>query len=159
MPREAYRDRQTYEREEADRYPSRRDARRDDRGEESSSRAIRDGRERNGRISKWDDDYSSSSASRIKRRSRSPDFEKDRKREREAYDRGRQDDKGIRTSQARDSQEKGINDPVFESSGLLAKESNNKNGIALKYAEPPEARKPKKKWRLYVFKDGKEIGE
>ena len=26
------------------------------------------------------------------------------------------------------------------------------NGVVVKYSEPPEARKPKKKWRLYVFK-------
>lgn len=33
------------------------------------------------------------------------------------------------------------------------------NGTALKYHEPPEAKQPKKKWRLYVFKDGEEVGE
>lgn len=33
------------------------------------------------------------------------------------------------------------------------------NGTALKYHEPPEAKQPKKKWRLYVFKDGQEVGE
>lgn len=48
--------------------------------------------------------------------------------------------------------------PNFERSGLLAKESNNINGVALKYHEPPEAKKPRHTWRLYVFKDGKEIG-
>lgn len=48
--------------------------------------------------------------------------------------------------------------PNFERSGLLAKESNNVNGVALKYHEPPEAKKPRHTWRLYVFKDGKEIG-
>ena len=37
-------------------------------------------------------------------------------------------------------------------SGALAAESNTFNGTVIKYAEPPEARKPKKKWRLYVFK-------
>lgn len=49
--------------------------------------------------------------------------------------------------------------PNFERSGLLAAASNNVQGVALKYHEPPEARIPKKGWRLYVFKDGKEIGE
>ncbi|KDN51423.1 SMAD/FHA domain-containing protein [Tilletiaria anomala UBC 951] len=47
--------------------------------------------------------------------------------------------------------------PNFERSGLLAAASNNVNGVALKYHEPPDSRKPKKQWRLYVFKDGKEI--
>lgn len=48
--------------------------------------------------------------------------------------------------------------PNFERSGLLAKESNSVNGVALKYHEPPEAKKPKRSWRLFVFKDGKEVG-
>jgi smad nuclear-interacting protein 1 len=33
------------------------------------------------------------------------------------------------------------------------------NGTVLKYNEPPEARKPSQKWRLYVFKGDKEIGK
>lgn len=31
-------------------------------------------------------------------------------------------------------------------------------GVALKYHEPPEARRPRTNWRLYVYKDGKEAG-
>ncbi|KAK1922143.1 SMAD/FHA domain-containing protein [Papiliotrema laurentii] len=45
--------------------------------------------------------------------------------------------------------------PNFANSGLLAKETNTVKGVELKYNEPPEARKPLKNWRLYVFK-GKE---
>lgn len=37
-------------------------------------------------------------------------------------------------------------------------ESNNIDGIALKYHEPPEARKPRTPWRLFVFRDGQQIG-
>ena len=37
-------------------------------------------------------------------------------------------------------------------SGALTADTNTFNGAVIKYAEPPEARKPKKKWRLYVFK-------
>lgn len=48
--------------------------------------------------------------------------------------------------------------PNFAPSGLLAAESNNIEGVALKYHEPPEARKPKKEWRLYTFKQGQEVG-
>ena len=40
----------------------------------------------------------------------------------------------------------------MELSGALAADTNTVNGTLVKYAEPPEARKPKKKWRLYVFK-------
>ncbi|PWN20251.1 SMAD/FHA domain-containing protein [Microstroma glucosiphilum] len=50
-----------------------------------------------------------------------------------------------------------LDQPDFKPSGLLAKESNQVNGTALKYHEPPEAKKPKRKWRMYVFKDGKEV--
>ncbi|SNX82205.1 related to Smad nuclear interacting protein 1 [Melanopsichium pennsylvanicum] len=46
--------------------------------------------------------------------------------------------------------------PNFAPSGLLAAESNSVNGVALKYHEPPEARKPKSPWRMYCFKDGKD---
>lgn len=47
--------------------------------------------------------------------------------------------------------------PNFERSGLLAAESNNVGGVALKYHEPPEARKAKRPWRLYVFKGGEQV--
>lgn len=112
------------------------------------------------RGAKGDEPFSSFSSQQVsrsyQRRSHSPDFERDRTRERQSFD--------LRHGESRreepdDDQGKDPTEPVFEASGLLAKESNNKNGVALKYAEPPEARKSKKKWRLYVFKDGKEIGK
>ena len=37
-------------------------------------------------------------------------------------------------------------------SGSLTADANTVNGTVVKYAEPTEAKKPKKKWRLYVFK-------
>ncbi|GAA5870712.1 hypothetical protein JCM8547_005036 [Rhodosporidiobolus lusitaniae] len=46
-------------------------------------------------------------------------------------------------------------EPDYNPSGALAAETNTLNGVVLKYAEPPEARKPVRNWRLYVFK-GKE---
>lgn len=42
-------------------------------------------------------------------------------------------------------------------SGALATETNTFNGTVVKYSEPPEARKPRKKWRLYVFKGSEEL--
>jgi len=39
--------------------------------------------------------------------------------------------------------------------GKLAEASNTVNGVVLKSAEPSDAAKPTKHWRLYVFK-GKE---
>ncbi|KAI9500197.1 SMAD/FHA domain-containing protein, partial [Coemansia spiralis] len=48
--------------------------------------------------------------------------------------------------------------PDFRLSGRLAAETNTVNGVVLKYSEPPEARHPRdSKWRIYVFKDGKDI--
>jgi len=41
-------------------------------------------------------------------------------------------------------------------SGALTEESNTFNGIVIKYSEPPEARKPKRRWRFYTFK-GEEV--
>lgn len=50
--------------------------------------------------------------------------------------------------------------PNFGLSGSLAAETNTTaSGTLLKYNEPPEAKKPVQKWRLYVFKGDKEIGE
>ncbi|KAJ3328344.1 Smad nuclear-interacting protein 1 [Gonapodya sp. JEL0774] len=46
--------------------------------------------------------------------------------------------------------------PNFALSGKLNAEQNTYKGVVLKYSEPPEARKPSQRWRLYVFKDGKE---
>ena len=37
-------------------------------------------------------------------------------------------------------------------SGALMGDTNVFNGVVVKYSEPPEARKPKKRWRFYVFK-------
>merc|ERR550519_1345917 len=42
-------------------------------------------------------------------------------------------------------------------SGALTAETNTVNGVVVKYCEPQEARKPKKKWRLYVFKGNEEL--
>ncbi|XP_041351406.1 smad nuclear-interacting protein 1-like [Gigantopelta aegis] len=43
--------------------------------------------------------------------------------------------------------------PDFEVSGKLTEDTNTYKGVVIKYNEPPEARKPKKRWRLYGFKD------
>jgi smad nuclear-interacting protein 1 len=50
-------------------------------------------------------------------------------------------------------------EPNFGLSGKLAAETNTVKGVELKYNEPPEAEKPKTKWRLYVFKGDEQIGK
>jgi smad nuclear-interacting protein 1 len=47
--------------------------------------------------------------------------------------------------------------PNLGLSGNLAKDTNLFNGVVIKYNEPSEARKPKKRWRLYVFKGEEEL--
>lgn len=42
--------------------------------------------------------------------------------------------------------------PNFGVSGKLAEDTNTYNGVVIKYNEPKEARKPKRRWRLYPFK-------
>ena len=42
-------------------------------------------------------------------------------------------------------------------SGKLLEETNTVNGVVVKYSEPSEARKPKTRWRLYVFKGNEEL--
>ncbi|XP_006297970.2 FHA domain-containing protein DDL [Capsella rubella] len=50
-------------------------------------------------------------------------------------------------------------EPSFELSGKLAEETNRYRGITLLFSEPPEARKPSERWRLYVFKGGEPLNE
>jgi len=46
-------------------------------------------------------------------------------------------------------EKEGVN---LQLSGALTKDTNTFNGVVIKYSEPPEARKPKRRWRFYVFK-------
>jgi smad nuclear-interacting protein 1 len=47
--------------------------------------------------------------------------------------------------------------PDFKPSGRLAAVNKDGSGPALKWGEPPEARLPTKRWRLYVFKAEKNL--
>ncbi|VVC37244.1 SMAD/FHA domain,Forkhead-associated (FHA) domain [Cinara cedri] len=48
-------------------------------------------------------------------------------------------------------------EPNFETTGKLAEDTNTFNGVVIKYSEPVEARKPKRRWRLYPFKGEKQL--
>ncbi|KAJ2453674.1 hypothetical protein EV183_002078 [Coemansia sp. RSA 2336] len=62
-----------------------------------------------------------------------------------------------KTARGNDS-EGSVHTPDFRLSGKLAAETNTVNGVELKYTEPAEARRPVgTHWRIYVFKDGKDI--
>nr|XP_060640001.1 smad nuclear-interacting protein 1 [Anolis sagrei ordinatus] len=56
---------------------------------------------------------------------------------------------GASTEKPADDKEK----PSFELSGALLEDTNTFRGVVIKYSEPPEARIPKKRWRLYPFKN------
>ncbi|CAH0514763.1 unnamed protein product [Peronospora belbahrii] len=53
-----------------------------------------------------------------------------------------------------------VEKPNFGLTGALAKDQttgNTLNGVVIKFSEPPEARQPTKRYRLYVFKEDKNI--
>ncbi|XP_011637651.1 smad nuclear-interacting protein 1 [Pogonomyrmex barbatus] len=47
--------------------------------------------------------------------------------------------------------------PNFELSGKLTEDMNTVNGVIIKYSEPQDAKKPKRRWRLYPFKGEKAL--
>lgn len=71
-------------------------------------------------------------------------------RERDVHEWGgpRKDDKDSNNKKPKGEQQK----PNFKLSGKLAEDTNVYKGVVIKYSEPPEARMPKKRWRLYPFK-------
>ncbi|GHJ88598.1 hypothetical protein NliqN6_5000 [Naganishia liquefaciens] len=102
--------------------------------------------------------------------SRDRRYTEDDRREERSRDRRRYDEANGRDDSQPPERAKSPPKPNFANSGLLAAESNtvrvtseqaskagtpDVTGVVLKYHEPPEARKPAKNWRLYVFK-GKE---
>lgn len=58
-----------------------------------------------------------------------------------------------------EAKEKNKEKPSFEYSGKLADETNKVRGVTLLFNEPPDARKPDTRWRLYVFKAGEVLNE
>ncbi|XP_057249882.1 FHA domain-containing protein DDL isoform X2 [Beta vulgaris subsp. vulgaris] len=61
------------------------------------------------------------------------------------------------TEQALETKQK--QKPSFALSGKLAEETNRVRGITLLFTEPPDARQPNVRWRLYVFKGGEVLNE
>ena len=75
------------------------------------------------------------------------------KREKFSQDRDKRTDK--ETGKPRDNEEevKDKEKPNFGVSGKLAEDTNTFNGVVVKYNQPEEAKVPKRKWRLYPFKN------
>ncbi|XP_050679145.1 smad nuclear-interacting protein 1 isoform X2 [Leptidea sinapis] len=59
----------------------------------------------------------------------------------------------VKKEGATDSGEK--EKPNFGLSGKLTADANTVNGVVLKYAEPDDAKQPKRRWRFYPFKGDK----
>lgn len=72
-----------------------------------------------------------------------------RREENQERDLGRSEEEGDEASAAPAVKEK----PNFELSGALTEDTNTFRGVVIKYNEPPEARIPKRRWRLYPFKN------
>merc|ERR1712179_203047 len=47
--------------------------------------------------------------------------------------------------------------PSLALSGKLTEDTNTYNGVVIKYSQPLEARKPKRRWRWYIFKGDDEM--
>ncbi|XP_064115877.1 uncharacterized protein LOC135221863 isoform X1 [Macrobrachium nipponense] len=47
--------------------------------------------------------------------------------------------------------------PNMGLSGKLSEDTNTFNGVVIKYSQPPEARKPKRRWRWYIFKGEEDL--
>lgn len=86
-----------------------------------------------------------------KRRKEERDVEKINREKEEKKIKDKKDrDRKMKTDKSDDKKDQHA--PNYEKSGKLAEEKNMYKGIVIKYSEPPEARIPKTKWRLYPFK-------
>lgn len=53
--------------------------------------------------------------------------------------------------------EEELQKPNMGLSGKLTEDTNTYNGVVIKYSQPPEARKPKRRWRWYIFKGDEDL--
>ncbi|KAJ2721148.1 hypothetical protein GGI07_004168 [Coemansia sp. Benny D115] len=128
----------------------------------------RDERGRDDRRDRSDHEYDEYSRSRDASRSRdersrdaSRSRESSSREDRDKHDRHHQPTRAPSEKHDEPGKSTGASDktlqPDFGLSGRLAAETNMVNGVVLKYSEPAEARRPAGHWRIYVFKDGKDI--
>ncbi|XP_066249946.1 smad nuclear-interacting protein 1 [Euwallacea similis] len=87
------------------------------------------------------------------------DRQRDRRRRSKSFDHANakwgKDDDSNKDKQRKNSENKAK--PNFGLSGKLTEETNTYKGVVIKYSEPPEARKPRRRWRLYPFKGDKAL--
>ncbi|KAJ4839753.1 hypothetical protein Tsubulata_026034 [Turnera subulata] len=145
-----------------------RDADRETRDERKERRSGRDEMDGKSTRARHEQSSSPSDRHRSKRRSPSPQPAADSRERNEATNsRGAEqrnsdddDDSLAKMKAAEDALEANQKQkPSFELSGKLAAETNRYRGITLLFNEPPDARKPDMRWRLYVFKGGDVLNE
>ncbi len=109
-------------------------------------------------------DYRNRDRERDRDRDRNPDYKRDshgnhrdRRGDRDREPKGEKYEYGKKEHQVKEEPIKEKEKPSLEPSGNLAKDTNTYNGVVIKYNEPPEARKPIKRWRLYCFKGDQEL--
>ncbi|GBM68367.1 Smad nuclear interacting protein 1 [Araneus ventricosus] len=98
-----------------------------------------------------DDERSKRSKDKTKNKS-VPNDNKNKKSKPQSSKSSGDDEKWGNSSAETKKPEKPKEKPNFATSGKLAEDTNMYNGVVIKYNEPAEARKPKKRWRLYPFK-------
>lgn len=103
-----------------------------------------------GRGSRWPHDKAEHSSSQ--RRDKGP--KKPFCDESEEYEWGK---KGGNSEDNKDNVQQPKQKPDFGLSGKLTEDTNMFNGVVIKYSEPPDARKPKRRWRLYPFKEDAQL--
>lgn len=79
------------------------------------------------------------------------DFHNDRRRDRRQREEQEGEQQGNESDSTNTSNQKEA--PNFELSGALLEDTNTFRGVVIKYSEPPESRVPKRRWRLYPFKN------
>lgn len=100
------------------------------------------------------------SRSQSPRRPRKFQKRKSNEEDNRTYEWGKKEDNQKESSNNNSNEEKSDTEkekPNFGLSGKLTEDTNKVNGIVIKYSEPPEARKPKRRWRLYPFKGEKAL--
>ncbi|XP_062522604.1 smad nuclear interacting protein 1-like isoform X2 [Corticium candelabrum] len=130
----------------------------------SSEGRSNEGRSNEGRSNEWKRGDKRRSRSRSREREGSRRETKDRKRGRRERTRSRSRDREKREEKEEeqkfrtkdddtdDEPPENMDKPDYGLSGKLTADTNTYRGVVIKYNEPPEARVPKRRWRLYPFK-------
>uniref|UniRef100_A0A1I7XZI5 FHA domain-containing protein n=1 Tax=Steinernema glaseri TaxID=37863 RepID=A0A1I7XZI5_9BILA len=166
------RDKDRDRRRDFDRDHRRRSREREERRQHRSRSGSRDRRRRQDRSSSRDRRRQRSRSPVVKREPISPDSREDQKPSRSTFriaslkkeprdgGSGRLGDEKIQWGRPEMYEKKEeetippeeVEKPCFAPSGKLAEDTNMFKGVVIKYNEPPEARTPKSRWRLYPFR-------